>query len=500
MKILNKFQIQEVDHQTITKEAISSIQLMERSATACRDWIIDKYDDNKRFNLLCGTGNNGGDGLALYRLLIEKNYLCTLYEFSLGDKTSKDYSENKRKIKTGDIKKLTTEALSHIATQDIIIDALLGTGLNRPVTGQLKKVIQCLNALPNTIISIDTPSGLFSEYNTDNSGDDILQADLTLSFQLPKLAFLLPEQGEKTGQFHLIDIGLLPESIEKIKTPYHYLTSKKAKSLYQKPKKFDHKGNNGHHLLVAGSKGKMGASILAAKGCLRSGVGKLSILTPKCGVQILQTSLPESLIELNDGKKCLSGVYDINYDTISLGPGIGTSKQTTQFIFSLLSKTQAQMVIDADAINILATHPKWIKKLPQNTIITPHPKEFERLVGSWKNDKEKMERLSKFSQRNQLICVLKGAHTAIAFPNGTFWFNSTGNPGMAKAGSGDVLTGIIGGLLAKGYTPQVSALLGVYAHGRSGDLQLHSHSSSFLIASDLISGLNKVWKEMEKSS
>tara|TARA_S200000501_G_scaffold5420_1_gene4716 strand:- start:143 stop:1636 length:1494 start_codon:yes stop_codon:yes gene_type:complete len=497
MKILNKFQIQKVDRQTITKEGISSFQLMERSATACRDWIIDKYDNNERFLLLCGTGNNGGDGLALYRLLIEKNYLCTVYEFPLGDNPSKDYSENKRKIKRSDIKKLTTKALSHIATQEIIIDALLGTGLNRPVKGKLKKVIQSLNALPNTIISLDTPSGLFSEFNSDIKDDEILQADFTLSFQLPKLAFLLPERGEKTGQFHLIDIGLLHESIEKIKTPYHYLTSKKAISLYQSPKKFDHKGDNGHHLLVAGSKGKMGASILAAKGSLRSGVGKLSILTPKSGIQILQTSLPESMIELNNGDNCLSGYYDLSYDTISLGPGIGTSNETTQFIFSLLSKTESQMVIDADAINILATHPKWIKKLPQNTIITPHPKEFERLVGSWKNDQEKMERLSQFSQKNQLICVLKGAHTAIAFPNGTFWFNSTGNPGMAKAGSGDVLTGIIGGLLAKGYPPKVAALLGVYAHGRSGDLQLQSHSSPFLIASDLISGLNKVWKEME---
>tara|TARA_A100001015_G_scaffold91020_1_gene101403 strand:- start:4133 stop:5635 length:1503 start_codon:yes stop_codon:yes gene_type:complete len=500
MKILDKSQIQEADRQTIAMKSISSFQLMESAAKACRDWIVNRFDNNQHFSFICGTGNNGGDGLTLYRLLMEKNYPCILYEFPVGDNPTEEYLENKRKIEADLILKLTPEAFSSISNKDIIIDGLLGTGINRPVIGELKKVIQSLNALPNTIISIDIPSGLFSEYNSNNPGDGILQANFTLSFQMPKLAFLLPEQGEKAGQFHLLDIGLNTEFIEKVKTPYHYLTTKKANSLFKLPKKFDHKGKNGHHLLVAGSKGKMGAAILAAKGSLRSGVGKLSILTPQSGIEVLQNSIPESMIEFNNGINCLSGYYNYNFNTISLGPGIGTSNETAQFVFSLLSKTQAQMVIDADAINILANKPKWIKKLPKNTILTPHPKEFERLVGSWQNDQEKLEHLSQFCQKYHLICILKGAHTAIAFPNRTLWFNSTGNPGMAKAGSGDVLTGIIGGLLAKGYPPQVAALLGVYAHGRSGDLKLKSHSSTFLISSDLISGLSEVWKEMQESS
>ena len=377
---------------------------------------------------------------------------------------------------------------------------MIGTGLNRPVSGALKKIIQTLNTLPNTVLSIDIPSGLFPEFNGDNPVQGIVQAQHTLSFQMPKLAFLLPEQGGKAGQFHLLDIKLLPSFLEKVKSSHHYLTPETAIKYYRAPAKFDHKGTNGHHLLMAGSKGKMGAATLAAKAALRTGLGKLSILTPQCGVEILQNTISEAMIESNIGMDCLSGYYGLNYDTISLGPGLGTHEQTQDFLDTVFTQSQAAMVIDADAINLIAAHPEWIDKLPKNTIFTPHPKEFERLVGAWKDDKEKLERLSHFAQKNQLICVLKGAHTAIALPSGKIWFNSSGNPGMATAGSGDVLTGIIGGLLAKAYTPETAALLGVYTHGRAADLQSQFLSPPFMLASDIIDGLNEVWKEMENSA
>ena len=498
MKILQKSQIQEADRQTICLEPIASIELMERAAKACFQWICQHYNTDQKFTLLCGTGNNGGDGLALYRMLRQKKYSCTLFEFPLGKTPSEDYSQNKLKIGKENINALTSESLSKIQKDEIIIDALLGTGLNRPVKGTLKTIIQTLNALPNTILSIDIPSGLFSDFNTDNPPEGIVQATHTLSFQMPKLSFLLPECGEKAGHFHLLDIGILPSYLEKVKTPYHYLTPKIAESFFKSPKKFDHKDNNGHLLLIAGSSGKIGAAVLAAQAALRTGSGKLSVLTPRCGIEILQNSIPEAMIEINNGINLISGYYGLEYKVIAMGPGIGTTAETKDYLQSVLVSSKAQMVIDADAINLIATHAQLKEQLPKNTILTPHPKEFERLVGSWKNESEKLDRLTDFCQKHHVICLLKGAHTVMAMPDGKLWFNSSGNPGMATAGSGDVLTGIIGGLLAKGYSPKEASLLGVYAHGFAADIKIQALSQPYLLASDIIKGLNSVWKTMEK--
>ena len=497
MKILQKSQIQEADRQTISMESIPSIELMERAAKACLLWICKNHNTDQKFTLLCGTGNNGGDGMALYRMLRQRKYSCNIFEFPLGKEASKDYLSNKLKIKKNKIITLTHRCLSDIKEDEIIIDALLGTGLNRPVEGKLKAIIQDINSLPNSVLSIDIPSGLFSDFNTDNPPDGIVQANHTLSFQTPKLSFLLPEFGEKVGQFHLLDIKISPHYLQNVQTPYYYLTPEIAKNFFKPQRKFDHKGNNGHLLLIAGSRGKMGAAVLAAKAALRTGTGKLSVLIPQCGIEILQNTTPESMVEINNGINSISGYYDFKYKVIAMGPGIGTATETKDYLQSVLNSSKAQMVIDADAINLIANHTELKNKLPQNTILTPHPKEFERLVGPWKNDQEKLERLGFLAQNHQIICVLKGAHTAIALPSGHIWFNSSGNPGMATAGSGDVLTGIIGGLLAKGYTPESAALLGVYAHGRGADLLRKSLSAPFMLASDLINGLNMVWREIE---
>ncbi len=500
MKILNQLQIHEADRQTIRMEPIASIDLMERAAKACFEWICQNYNTDKKLILLCGTGNNGGDGLALYRMLRQKKYKCTLFEFELGKISSHDYNLNKSKIAEENFKELTHESLSQIQKNEVIIDAILGTGLNRPVEGSLKRIIQVLNGMPNTILSIDIPTGLFSDFNHENHPNGIVKATHTLSFQMPKLAFLLPEYGEKSGHFDLLDIGILPSYLEKVSTPYHYLTAEKAKIYFKTPKKFDHKGSNGNLLLIAGSRGKMGAAILAARAALRTGAGKLSVLTPKCGIDILQNTIPEAIIETNYGVNSISGYYDLNYNTISIGPGMGTNSDAKKFLESVLTSSSAQMVIDADAINIIAEHPKLKEILPKNSIITPHPKEFERLVGSWKTEQEKLKLLIQFSANHNLICILKGAHSAIALPDGNIWFNSSGNPAMATAGSGDVLTGIIGGLLAKGYTPMEASLMGVFAHGYSADILCESISPAFMLASDLINGLNSVWRKFENKS
>jgi hydroxyethylthiazole kinase-like uncharacterized protein yjeF len=497
MKILNRIQILEADRQTLRKASISSTALMERSAMACMHWITAHYTTNQVFAIFCGTGNNGGDGMALCRLLTEKKYNCSLYEYPLSETPAKDYQLNKAKIKGTSIKKLTAKAVASLPGNVVVIDALLGTGTNRPVEGVLKEILCGLNQLPNPVISIDTPSGLMSEYNSKNPAEGIVQAQHTLSFLRPKLAFLLPERGGKAGIFHLLDIGLDPKFLEEVKTPLRYLTVEKTKNIYRSPNKFDHKGNNGHLLVVGGSKGKMGAVVLAAKAGMRTGAGKLSVLCPQSGIEILQKSIPEVMIENNSGIDSISGYYGLNHNTIAVGPGMGTDPQTTAFMTSLLSQPKAQLVIDADALNMMAKEKQLLKKLPKNTVLTPHPKEFERWVGSWQNDQQKIQLLTDLTERYQVICVLKGAHTAVALPNGSVWFNSSGNPGMATAGSGDVLTGIIGGLMAKGYTPEDAALLGVYAHGRAADIISRSMNYNFMMASDIIRGLNEVWMELE---
>ncbi len=497
MKILSRIQIQDADRQTLRRASISSTALMERAAMACMHWVTAHYSPTQVFAILCGTGNNGGDGMALCRLLSEKKYNCSLYEYPLSETPAKDYQLNKAKIEGVSIKKLTARAVASLPDNVVVIDALLGTGTNRPVEGTLKEILSALNQLSNPVISIDIPSGLMSEYNSKNPAEGIIQAQHTLSFQGPKLAFLLPERGEKVGIFHFLDIGLDPKFLEEVKTPFNYLTVEKTKKIYRSPNKFDNKGNNGHLLVMGGSKGKMGAVVLTAKAGMRTGVGKLSVLCPQSGIEILQKSIPEVMIENNAGVDSIFGYYGLNYKTVAVGPGMGTDPQTTVFLTSLLSEHKAQMVIDADALNIIAKEKQLLKNLPKNTVLTPHPKEFERWVGSWKNDQQKIQLLIDLTERYQIICVLKGAHTAVALPNGSLWFNSSGNPGMASAGSGDVLTGIIGGLLAKGYTPEDAALLGVYAHGRAADIMSRSMNYNFMMASDIIRGLNEAWRELE---
>jgi NAD(P)H-hydrate epimerase len=387
MKILHQSQIQEADRQTIAQEPITSIDLMDRAAMACREWIVERYDNSQSFCLLCGTGNNGGDGLALYRLLTDKQYPCTLFEFPLGQNPTKDYAQNRKRVNIAKIQKLSPEGLSSLPKDVIIIDGLLGTGLNRPVSGALKKIIQTLNTLPNLVFSIDIPSGLFSEFNGDNPSQGIVQAHHTLSFQMPKLAFLLPEMGAKAGQFHLLDIRLLPSYLKEVKTNHYYLTSQIANSCFRPPNKFDHKGINGHHLLMAGSKGKMGAAVLAAQAALRTGLGKLSILTPQCGVEILQNTIPEAMVETNTGKYCLSGYYGLKYDTVSLGPGLGTDSETKDFLETFFTKTIPKWSLMPMPSTSLLPIPNGLTNSQKTPYSPPIPKSLKDWLGLGKKTK-----------------------------------------------------------------------------------------------------------------
>lgn len=488
MKILTGEQTKEADAYTIANEPINSIDLMERAATNCFNWIVKHYNTETVFSVFCGVGNNGGDGLVIARLLKQANYKVNVFvvEFSLS--YSSDFEINLERLKEllANIQVLKEE--NHHFTINpnvIVIDAIFGSGLARPIEGFMVNIIQKLNNYP--IISIDLPSGLFSEDNRTNNKDCIIKAKTTLALEQPKLSLLFPQNNIYVGEFEVVPIGLHPTFIESIKSNYYYTTLHDIKIGLKQRAKFSHKGNFGHALIIAGSKGKMGAAILSSKACLRTGVGLLTAHVPKCGVEIIQTSVPEAMCVDSNENDFITNVVDLSvYNAIGVGPGIGTEKQTQNSFKLLIQNTNIPLVIDADAINILADNKTWISFLPPNSILTPHPKEFERLVGKWNSDEEKLTLLTELSIKYKIIIVLKGANTAISTPEGKVHFNSTGNPGMATAGSGDVLTGIITALYTQGYTAVESAIFGVYIHGVAGDIAKENLTEQGIIASDII--------------
>jgi NAD(P)H-hydrate epimerase len=390
--------------------------------------------------------------------------------------------------------------LHDIPANDVIIDALLGSGINRPADGLTARLIQHINNSHNEVIAIDIPSGLFVDHSS--RGNLVIQAGHTLSFQCFKPAFLMPENATSIGEVHLLEIGLLPEFLSIQDSPFYLVDKAMAKQLLQPRKPFSHKGNYGHAAIVAGSYGMMGAAVLCARACLRSGVGKLTCHVPAVGYNIMQTSVPEAMCKTgqtddkNAGQDHPTQEMD-KYDTIGIGPGLGSHVAgNVQLLYSIFAQNRRPMVIDADGLNAMAQEKALLNKIPLNSILTPHPKEFERLFGKTENDYDRIQLALQKAAEYDLYIILKGRYTFIASPDGKGYFNSSGNPGMATGGTGDVLTGIITGLLAQQYTPQHAAILGVYLHGLAGDLAAAYASQPSLIASDLVDFLGQAYQSL----
>ncbi len=501
MKILTPKQIKALDAYTIETEPIKSIDLMERASNAFVNWFITQYPDTERtpIKVFCGPGNNGGDGLAVARLLNRKYYGVEVYICAISANPSPDFKKNLKRIPSRrglpviNIKEGAT--FPTFGKNAVIIDAIFGSGLNRPITGYWGKLVEHLNSLENDRVAIDIPSGLFAEETTKGIS---INANKTLSFQFPKRAFFFPENQDRVGDCFIKPIGLSRYYIQQAETDNYFINKNLAKLILRKRQKFDHKGTYGHALLMLGSYGKIGAAVLATKGCLRSGVGLLTVQVPNCGYQIMQISCPEAMTQVDQSDNYLSTVPDLTpYKAIGIGCGIGQASLTEIALFKLLGNTKLPMVLDADALNILSKDPAKLDQIPINSILTPHPKEFERLFGTTENDFARNE--LQLAQAKALNCViiLKGANTAIACPDGTCYFNSTGNPGMATGGSGDVLTGILTGLLAQGYTSKQAAILGVYLHGLSGDLAAKDKGQASMIAGDLVDYLGRAFQQLE---
>jgi NAD(P)H-hydrate epimerase len=498
MKILTAEQIRKVDAYTIAHEPVKSIDLMERAANQCCGWIKENLGNDLSIKIFVGSGNNGGDGLAMARILKDDDNQVGVYLLSPPEGLSPDSFENYKKFgRHSNVEVFFLEeqgALPGIFEADVVIDALFGSGLSRPLVGLAARVVQHMNQSGATIVAIDLPSGLYCDRNTYDNPEAIVRADYTLTFQLPKLSFFFAENQQYVGDWHFLDIGLLPEAIDFQESNYFLIDNEYIAFNLHGRNKFSHKGTYGHALLMAGSYGKLGAAVLASKACLRTGVGLLTSHIAARGYEIIQTAIPEAMVSIDAGSDYLSSLPDLSkYSAVGIGPGIGTDDYTGFLLQRLLKSTKVPLVIDADALNLISFHPEWLKLLPENTILTPHPGEFDRLAGSSSSGYERHLKQIKLSREHKVIMVLKGAHTSVTAPDGSCWFNSTGNPGMATAGSGDVLTGIILSLLAQGYQPLRAALTGVYLHGLAGDLASDETGMEALLASDIINNIGKAF-------
>lgn len=503
MKLFRSDQIKQIDDYTIREEPIESIDLMERAASQLLRWYVTKFDRSHRIFIFTGPGNNGGDGLALARLLEAQRYDCLVYYVDFTEKTTDDWKKNLSRLESEtniQVKYLNSGAEFPVITKgDIIVDAIFGSGLKRAPEGLAGEIIKLINEIRTTVISIDIPSGLFGEDNSLNNCEFVIRAGYTLSFQFPKISFLFPENAAYLGEWFILPIGLSESAIRNTDSPFHFTETKDFTPFLKKRKKFDHKGVFGHGLLVSGSLGRIGAAVLGARAALRTGIGLLTCHVPGCGTVIVQSSVTEAMVEIDENENYISeiGSTDI-YSAVGIGPGIGTQPATQNALYQLLKTCKKPLVIDADGLNILSLNKEWFSLLPPRTILTPHPKEFERIAGKSENSYQRLTRQIEFSVKHKCVIILKGAYTSISTPDGNVFFNSTGNPGMATAGSGDVLTGFILSLLSQGYKPEEAAVLGAYLHGLAGDLAAEESSFESIIASDIINYAGRAFNKLRE--
>jgi hydroxyethylthiazole kinase-like uncharacterized protein yjeF len=501
MKIFNANQIYAADKFTIEKQQITSDALMERAAERIFSWVHSRLNGAAvKIHLFCGIGNNGGDGIALARHLVENGYSISVYVVNYSEKRSKDFLINLDRLKE---RKLWPEFLDsdcefpEIGHEDIIIDAIFGIGLNRNPDDWVAKLINHINDSAAFILSIDVPSGLFLDKVPD-SPDNVIRANHVLSFQAPKLVFFLPQTGGFLNHWELLDIGLDQEYLYKTDTEYEFIGKPEVLPLYIPRLKFSHKGNYGHAAIVGGSYGKIGAVNLAARACLKVGSGLVTAFVPECGYIPLQTSIPEVMVLTDEDDDSISKItIPVKASVVCIGVGMGTLKNTVAAFSSFLDDNKLSMVIDADGLNILSSNPELLSKIPQRTVLTPHAKELERLIGEWKDDFDKLKKAKAFSKKYDCVLVLKGAHTIILY-DGKGYINSTGNPGMATAGSGDVLAGIITGLMSQNYPPLYAAIFGVYLHGLSGDITSAENGYEAVTATVIIDNIGKAFIELFK--
>lgn len=503
MKIFTSAQLKELDQYTIAHEPIRSIDLMERAAKAFVRCITGEWTTKNAFVVFAGPGNNGGDALAVGRLLAEQGYQVSAYLFNTTGRLSEDCVKNRKRMEECRKVKLFKEVVDEfdppqLTADTVVVDGLFGTGLTKLLSGGFASLVKYINQSAAYIVSLDMPSGLMSEDNTYNVLANIIKADMTLTLHGKKLAFLFPENQQFIGRLKVLDIHLSEEGVSKIDAQYTMLETGEVASLLRSRDDFVHKGNMGTAMMIAGSYGMAGASILATRACLRSGVGRVVVHAPRKNNDILQISVPEAIVHPDVDEKYFTEATDTSdMDAVLMGPGLRQQESTAIALISQIRRTTVPMVLDADALNILSNHRAWLQQLPGGIVMTPHPKEFDRLNGSPCADSfERLSRARSMAERMKAYILLKGHYTALCLPDGKVVFNQTGNAGMATAGSGDVLAGVITGLLARGYKQRDACLLGMYLHGLAGDIAAEELGMESMTASDIIDALPKAFKQI----
>ncbi|MFZ4582772.1 MAG: NAD(P)H-hydrate dehydratase [Paludibacter sp.] len=502
MKLFNTENIRSIDQLTIKYEPVSSISLMERAATAFYNRFKSLYGNAKHVYVFCGPGNNGGDALAVARMLKDSKFDISVFLFE-NTKLSDNCLKNKQRIldEYPRTLKVFTDSFDEpvvLNENSIIIDGLFGSGLTRPISGVYSQAVQWINNCSCKVVSIDIPSGLYGDIEILEN-QLIVKADITLTFQFPKLSFFMPESACYLGQWESLDIGLDQKAIESINSDFELIEKSDITKIYKHRNKFSHKGTYGHALIIAGSKGMAGASVLAAKAALRSGAGLVTLHGPECNRVIVQTVVPELIFNSDKQNDCVSTFPDLkNYNTIGIGCGIGTLPDTCNMIEKLFTEMFSPCVIDADALNVISRSKHFMDLIPEKSILTPHPKEFDRLFGSQNSSFSRLSKAREIAKRYHLIIVLKGTFTTIITSDGKVYFNNTGNSGLATAGTGDVLTGILTSLLAQGYSPENAACMAVFLHGKAAELSIENQSEESLIAGDIIENLGKAFHYLSK--
>ena len=504
MKIFTSTQIKELDKYTIESEHITSLDLMERAARTLTRAIMDLYPSTTPMVVFAGYGNNGGDALAVARMLAEQGYSVTAYLFNISGHLSPDCAANKRRIEECRHVRNFFEVVQEfdppvLDESTVVIDGLFGSGINKPLAGGFASLVRYINASNAQVVSLDAPSGLMNEDNTYNVRGNIVRATHTFTLQQPRLSFLFAENQPYIGQLRVLDIRLSQEGINRTESQYTIVEENDIRSRLKARSPFAHKGTMGNALLIAGSYGMAGAAILATRACLRAGAGKVTVSTPKRNIPILQASVPEAVVLGTNDEVLFSEVVDTDdYQALGIGPGLGQSEQTAIAMISQIRRAQCPIVVDADALNMLGSHRAWMQQLPKGIILTPHPKEFDRMESHSADSFERLTKARQMAERLHGYVIVKGHYTAICLPDGHIVFNSTGNAGMATAGSGDVLTGIITGLLARGYEAADACIVGVYLHGLAGDLAANDLGEESLIASDIIQYLPQAFKRLQE--
>lgn len=503
MKILTGAQIHELDNYTIEHEPIASIDLMERAARAITLAITQQWNQNTPIVVFAGPGNNGGDALAVARMLAEKGFCVDTFLFNVHDNLSEECAKNRERLTNGGLVRKFTEITTNfdppqLTQQTLVIDGLFGSGLNKPLSGGFASLVKYINQSPSYVVSIDMPSGLMTENNTYDNASSIVRANLTLTLQMKKLCMLFADTQQYLGEVRVLDIRLSKEFVDSIPSKYATVEAQHVKALMRSRDDFANKGTMGNALLIAGTYGMAGAAVLATKACLRSGVGKVTTLTPRPNYNIMQVSVPEAVLLLDRDDYYSEAVSTEEFDAVGIGPGLGRQEGSALALMSQLQQTTCPIVLDADALNMLGSHGSWINQLPDNVIMTPHPKELDRLAATNCHcDSERLQVTRDMAESLRAYILLKGHHSALCLPDGSVLFNTTGNSGMATAGSGDVLTGIITALLARGYSRRNASIVGMYLHGLAGDIAAERMGKECMIAGDIIDALPEAFRRID---